>query len=89
MPDQEERSIAQAAKLKAINPDIQLFPYITGFMAQNWFAAQAAFDTNKSMSSWWLKDPLTGVPIDCNATANGWFNPLPPLELAASRVRVR
>ena len=70
VPDQEARTIAQAAKLKAINPDIQLFPYITGFMAQNWFAAQAAFDT-PAMSSWWLKDPLSGHPIDCNATAKG------------------
>lgn len=66
--DQEAQSIAQAAALKAANPNIQLFPYITGFMAQNWFQQQAAFD-QANMSDWWLKDPVSGVPIDCNATA--------------------
>ena len=30
VPDQEAKSLAQAAKFKAANPDILLFPYITG-----------------------------------------------------------
>lgn len=68
VPDQEARSIAQAAALKAANPDIKLFPYITGFMAQTWFAAQAQFD-HPEHEAWWLKDPVTGVPIDCNTSS--------------------
>ena len=40
VPDQELQALRQAAAIKAINPDILLFPYITGFMAQTWFKAQ-------------------------------------------------
>jgi hypothetical protein len=68
VPDQEARAIAQAAALKAANPDIKLFPYITGFMAQTWFAAQSEFDQPEHQA-WWLKDPVTGVPIDCNSSS--------------------
>jgi hypothetical protein len=39
-----------------------------GFMAQTWFKAQAAFD-DPSKSDWWLKDPVTGVAIDCNSSS--------------------
>jgi hypothetical protein len=53
--------------MQAINPDILLFPYITGFMAQTWFQAQWQFDQPEH-SSWWLTDPATGTPIDCNNT---------------------
>ena len=72
VPDQEGKSIAQAAVLKAANPDIKLFPYITGFMAQTWFAAQAEFNKPEN-EHWWLKDPATGVAIDCNSSSsNCW-----------------
>jgi hypothetical protein len=70
VPDQEAKTIAQAAALKAANPDIKLFPYITGFMAQTWFAAQAEFNLPEH-EAWWLKDPATGTPINCNGTSGG------------------
>ena len=70
VPDQEAKTIAQAAALKAANPDIKLFPYITGFMAQTWFAAQAAFNQPEH-EAWWLRDPVTGTAIDCNGTNGG------------------
>jgi hypothetical protein len=53
---------------QAVNPDVHLFPYITGFMAQTWFQAQWEFD-QPNHSAWWLKDPATGHAIDCNDSA--------------------
>ena len=69
VPDQEGKAIAQAAVLKAANKDIKLFPYITGFMAQTWFAAQAEFNKPEN-EGWWLKDPATGVALDCNSSSS-------------------
>eukprot|EP01052_Picozoa_sp_SAG31_P010488 SAG31_NODE_575_length_13961_cov_41.577550_10_plen_421_part_00 len=37
-------------------------------MAQTWFAAQATFD-QPAHEGWWLKDPATGRPIDCNSSS--------------------
>ena len=54
MPDQEAKSLAQAAKIKAVNPDVLLFPYITGFLAQNSFKAQEAFNQPEH-AAWWLR----------------------------------
>ena len=76
MPDQEARSLAQAAKFKAANPSVLLFPYITGFLAQNTFAAQAAFST-PAHADMWLRDPVSGKPLDCNSST-GASDPLGP-----------
>ena len=54
VPDQEAKSLAQAAKIKAVNPDVLLFPYITGFLAQNSFKAQEAFNQPEH-AAWWLR----------------------------------
>jgi hypothetical protein len=62
--DQEAKSLAQAAKIKAVNPDVLLFPYITGFLAQNSFKAQEAFNQPEH-AAWWLCDPVSGAPLDC------------------------
>ena len=67
VPDQEAKSLAQAAAIKAVNPAIHLFPYVGGFMAETWFRAQWEFDQPEH-AAWWLKDPATGKAIDCNDT---------------------
>ena len=69
VPDQEAKSLAQAAKFKAANPNLLLFPYITGFLAQNSFKAQAAFNQPQH-ANWWLRDPVSGEPLDCNETSD-------------------
>ena len=48
IPDQEAKAIAQAAVLKAANPDIKLFPYITGFMEPNLWGPYAALFPTKT-----------------------------------------
>eukprot|EP00040_Diaphanoeca_grandis_P005930 m.35160 g.35160 ORF g.35160 m.35160 type:complete len:523 (-) comp17094_c0_seq1:233-1801(-) len=68
VPNEECNTLKQAAALKAANPDILLFPYITGFMTQTWFEAQAKFN-KQNYSDWWLRDSL-GVVIDCNDTVH-------------------
>lgn len=68
-PDQEAKSLAQAAKFKAVNPDVLLFPYITGFLAQNSFKAQETFNQPEH-ADWWLRDPISNAPLDCNQTTS-------------------
>ena len=73
VPDQEAKSLAQAAKFKAANPDVLLFPYITGFLAQNSFKAQAEF-SDPEHEAWWLRDPVSGAPLGCNSSCGFCVN---------------
>lgn len=38
-----------------------------GFLAQNTFAAQETFN-GPEHADWWLCDPVSGAPLDCNTT---------------------
>eukprot|EP00039_Didymoeca_costata_P000074 m.44022 g.44022 ORF g.44022 m.44022 type:complete len:513 (+) comp10039_c0_seq1:34-1572(+) len=66
IPIEESQSLQQAAAIKRINPNTRLFPYITGFMSQTWFKAQADFN-HDNYSSYWLRDTKGNI-VDCNYT---------------------
>jgi hypothetical protein len=64
VPQATAMSIRQAEAIKVVRPDVPVFAYITGFLAQSTFEGGAKF-ARPDYSDWWLRD-TNGAFVDNN-----------------------
>jgi hypothetical protein len=95
VPQATAMSIKQAAAIKAVRPDVPVFTYITGYLAQSTFEGGAKF-AQPQYSDWWLRDThgayindnyTTAHPTNCHCYGYTQSAPGPLWDFRQARVQ--